>query len=51
MKKTLISLFAALALVACGQKEQVTLTASGLNPADFASEYNGAPREFDTCLG
>ena len=43
MKKTLISLCAALALVACGQREQVTLTASGLNPADFASEYNGAP--------
>ena len=43
MKKTIISLCAALALVACGQKEQVTLTASGLNPADFVSEYNGAP--------
>lgn len=43
MKKTIISLCAALSLVACGQKEQVTLTASGLNPADFVSEYNGAP--------
>ena len=43
MKKTIISLCAALALVACGQKAQVTLTASGLNPADFVSEYNGAP--------
>ena len=30
-------------LAACGQKEQVTLTASGLNPADFVSTYNGAP--------
>jgi len=44
MKKRFVMALAASALVlaGCSQKAAVTMTKSGLNPADFDSEYNGA---------
>ena len=43
MKKLLTLLLATAAIVGCNQKKEPVLTASGLNPDDFASTYNGAP--------
>ena len=43
MKKLLTLLLATAAIAGCNQKKEPVLTASGLNPDDFASTYNGAP--------
>ena len=43
MKKLLTLLCVAAVLAACNQKKEPVLTASGLNPDDFAGTYNDAP--------
>ena len=43
MKKLLILLGAAALFAGCNQKKEAVLTASGLNPENFAATYNDAP--------
>ena len=43
MKKLMIVLAAAAVLASCGQKKETSLTASGLNPADFVDTFNDQP--------
>ena len=43
MKKLIIILAAAAVLAGCNQKKEPVLTASGLNPDDFAGTYNDMP--------